>query len=65
MYLKLAIPGFLLFFIELSSFEIATFAAGLLGNIELDTMAIAQQIIYIFFQFPLGIGKFQFQYFII
>ena len=39
-YLKLAIPGFMLILIEWSSFEIATFASGILGNIQLDVMSI-------------------------
>ncbi len=50
-YLKLAVPGVSLILIEWSSFEIATFASGLLGTVELDVMSIVQQVLYIFFQF--------------
>jgi len=55
-YLKLAMPGVCLILIEWSSFEIATFASGLLGTIEIDVMSISQQVLYIFFQFPLGLA---------
>jgi MATE family multidrug resistance protein len=55
-YLKLAVPGVSLILIEWSSFEIATFASGLLGTVELDVMSIVQQVLYIFFQFPLGLA---------
>jgi hypothetical protein len=36
--------------IEWSSFEIAVFASSTLGTIDLDIMAIAQQILLLFFQ---------------
>ncbi|CAF1007163.1 unnamed protein product [Brachionus calyciflorus] len=56
LYLKLAIPGLFSILIEWSNFEIGSFAASSLPKIELAIMAIAQQVLFIFFQIPFGIS---------
>lgn len=55
-YLVLGIPGFVGFMIDLSFFEIGTFAAGNLGKIELGVMAISQEVLFVCFQINYGIG---------
>lgn len=56
LYLKLAIPGMLMIFLEWSGFEIGIITSGTLSKRELSTMAICVQTIYIAFMVPLGIS---------
>ncbi|CAF1101169.1 unnamed protein product [Brachionus calyciflorus] len=56
LYLQLAIPGLFSMLVEYSSFEIASISAATLPKIELAVLAIAQQNLFTFFQFPNGLA---------
>jgi MATE family multidrug resistance protein len=55
--IRLGLPSYLMFFLELSSFEVLALASGLIGINELATNTALLNIFYICYMFPTGIQQ--------